>query len=53
MKIACKIESLIKRVAEKESRQRYRKTFGGPTPLSSSMLQNHQQRLQVCDGIGN
>ena len=48
-----KIESLIKRVAEKESRQRYRKTFGGPTPLSSSMLQNHQQRLQVCDGIGN
>ena len=47
-----KIESLIKRVAEKESRQRYRKTFGAPTPLSASMFQQHQQRLQVCDGIG-
>lgn len=46
-----KIESLIKRVAEKESRQRYRKTFGAPTPLSASMFQQHQQRLQVCDGI--
>ena len=47
-----KIESLIKRVAEKESRQRYRKTFGHPTPLSASMFQQHQQRLQICDGIG-
>jgi hypothetical protein len=47
-----KIESLIKRVAEKESKQRYRRTFGAPTPLSASMFQQHQQRLQVCDGIG-
>ena len=47
-----KIESLIRRVAEKESKQRYRKTFGAPTPLSASMFQQHQQRLQVCDGIG-
>ena len=39
-----KIESLIKRVVEKESRERLRKTTSG----SSS---NHQQRLQVCDGI--
>ena len=47
-----KIESLIKRVAEKESKQRYRKTFGAPGTLSASMFQQHQQRLQVCDGIG-
>lgn len=39
-----KIESLIKRVVEKESRDRLRKT----TSVTSS---SQQQRLQVCDGI--
>ena len=47
-----KIESLIKRVAEKESKERYRKAFGAPRPLSAAMFQQHQQRLQICDGIG-
>ena len=39
-----KIESLIKRVVEKESRERLRKT-------NSIVSSSQQQRLQVCDGI--
>ena len=42
------IESLIRRVAEKESKERFRKTYGCGT--SASMYTSQQQRLQVCDG---
>jgi hypothetical protein len=43
-----KIESLIKRVVEKESRDRLRKTSSNAIVAPTSQ---QQQRLQVCDGI--
>ena len=53
-----KIENLIKRVVEKESRERFRKAFlttGTSIPPSTgigvSKVFQQQQRLQVCDGI--
>ena len=51
-----KIESLIKRVVEKESRDRFRKAFvtnPGQNNLTAAKVfqQQQQQRLQVCDGI--
>jgi len=42
-----KIESLIKRVVEKESRERMRKS----PCTSGQQQQQQQQRLQICDGI--
>lgn len=45
-----KIESLIKRVVEKESRERlHRRPQSNSLPYSNQ--QQTQQRLQICDGI--
>jgi len=45
-----KIESLIKRVVEKESRERLHRR-GPQSSLPYSNQQQTQQRLQICDGI--
>ena len=45
-----KIESLIKRVVEKESRERLQRR-GPQSSLPYSNHQQTQQRLQICDGI--
>ena len=45
-----KIESLIKRVVEKESRERLQRR-GPQSSLPYSNQQQTQQRLQICDGI--
>ena len=44
-----KIESLIKRVVEKESRERLHRRPQSSLPYSNQ--QQAQQRLQICDGI--
>lgn len=46
-----KIDSLIKRVVEKESRERFRNKSGLVAMASANFASNTQQRMQVCDGI--